>query len=465
MSDEFLRPFYPYYRDIRSTKGPVGPSVEEQRTWVKQRMENHPLAEVIELGVEFENGYQGLKTPPSKQMKRPVLDRILKATQKNYFNRQEAIILLPDMPTCYRYKWIDDAIDFNGSVKMPIHPIVLNDDVRHPKSKLHPGTIKLLPNMKFKTLWQKIQTECSDFLAVVKKVNQNLLFRGIGDDDNGPAYLAFPEINRPFGVRRINGVKTITYAECDHSFVLDWMHENDVHARLDNSVSCTSDPEQARTYSGVLSSGKWRKIYAIFPRNGFKFSWARNSHDLSSLIHWDFYTPFNHMEWEEAGPEEDDLRGSIDMDGLELDLFLDGQTTDSVDYMIADQGEPDPNEPPPRLDWYDEQDLREQLWFADYVNGDLAGALRSEHEIRISDAPYYALDWTTYRTSILNELGFKLQNRRHYLSEKRVVDDRTIINVDGRGDRAAKRRAKMLERSAAEFARIKNESNTDSDHD
>jgi len=75
------------------------------------------------------------------------------------------------------------------------------------------------------------------------------------------------------------------------------------------------------------------------------------------------------------------------------------------------------------------------------------------------------LDWTTYRTSILNELGFKLQNRRHYLSEKRVVDDRTIINVDGREDRSAKRRTKMLERSAAEFARIKNESNTDSDHD
>ena len=141
MDAEFLRPLYPYYRDIRSSKGPVGPSVEEQRTWVKHRMENHPFAEVIELGVEFENGYQGLKTPPSKQMKRPVLDRILKATQKNYFNRQEAVILLPDMPTYYQYKWIDDAIEFNGSVKMPIHPFVSDGEVRHPPPpSVHPGS-------------------------------------------------------------------------------------------------------------------------------------------------------------------------------------------------------------------------------------------------------------------------------------------------------------------------------------
>ena len=415
----FDRPFFPYYRDIRSSKGDVYPSVAEQRAWVKRRMKDHPYADVVELGVECENGYEGPDTPESERMKRPVLKKILSAVNSDPFHKETAVILLPDMPTRYQYKWIEESIEFNGAQMLRIHPFIRESRPRKPwgdNDQIPPGTIRPLPETEFRLLWKVIQTECSYFLSVVKKVNAKLLFRGVGDHDFGHAYIGFPEIDMDFTAGRINGLKTAYYPEWLYYHTLKWMKKWELDARIDNSISCTSHPEHARDYSNI-KRGKWGKIYAIFPRNGFKFSWSRNDRELTGTIWNDNFVPLDVDDWEDFDENTRFITINEEFpfsyqwnDELERHVYV-TKMPDGHHKIIDD--EVTGQEPPDDLSWF-KKELDEKLWSADYLKVDLAGALRSEHEVMIAGAAYYALDWTTYRSFILNELGFKLQNSRYY---------------------------------------------------
>ena len=378
------RPFYPYYRDIQNANRQVLPTVETQREWVRRRMADHPFAEVVEMGVEEEYSYEGPNTSSTDRMKRPVLSKIIDAT-KDFFHPANGVILIPEMPTHYRYKWIFDEFaehkDSRENVErharnwVPIHPYIRQGKERKAFIDNNPqpsGSIHLLGEMSFEELWQTIQAECTYFLGVVKKVNSHLLFRGVGEHDNGPAYIGYPENSRT--------PKTVKIEI--HNYVDGWMQKKGFAARRGNSITCTSHPEYARTFSKIVKK-KWAKIYAIFPRDGFKFSWARNAMDIITLC-------------------------------------------EGSKFQVFDQDVPRPS------DWLGnwDQSLEEKLWYADYVSVDLAGALRSENEIMISGSSYYALDWSVYRQAILKKLGFKLQNRpfarlvaeRDQRQEKGVID-------------------------------------------
>ncbi|CDL00256.1 protein of unknown function [Magnetospirillum gryphiswaldense MSR-1 v2] len=352
MTDQRL--LIPYYREIRSARGCVSPSVDVQREWVRQRAAAHPFAAVSDVGREIETRYEGPGTPEANRQPRPKLREVLKAAADN----GNSIILLPSMPKHYRYQWIADEIEQQRVPWLEIHP---QKRAGRPASrKDHGKDVRLgeaipIHGGEFNAVWKEIKRNCGWFIRSVERLNSKLLFRGTGERDHGPAFVGRPKVERrPKSSGLVN-----------HRYAIDWMKEHGFAAHRGNSVICTSNPEHARAYSDI-KQGKWRKIYAIFPFDGFDFTWSRNEREFAYVV-----------------SEED---GTLP--------FYDGDV--------------DPPKGLKNRGW--NPFLEDRLWSADYVSNDIDGALRAEHEIMISGVPYYGLDWSTYRTAVLKKLGFKLQN-------------------------------------------------------
>lgn len=413
-ADMSLRPFFPYYRDIRSAKGPVLPQVETQRAWVSQRISRHPFAKVIDLGVEIERGYQGPNTPVSERMDRPVLSKILEAIQSDEFRLESPVILVPDMPTHYQYKWIFEGF---ACTCVPIHHHlrVAKDRKRWTDGQeTPPGAVELLYEMAFDDVWERINNECSYFLNVVKKINGRLLFKCIGCGEEG---------DKDENAKKCK--KNDKDKENEKGKFLCQLGSSNPTPNInvfDNyMIICSSHPEHARSYSNSgVNMWNWKKIYAVFPRNGFKMLWSRNRHELKLS-----YNFTNYCEFENDVPRPSNWKGEWD------------------------------------------PVYEDNFWYADYVTADLVGALLSENEIEISDAAYYALDWSTYRTRILNKLGFKLQNRPYVLRQAAKNDRQPTMGVIEQlaaehakkvadaAEHQAERRRKMQEEIAALLAGLR----------
>lgn len=310
--------FVAYLRATWKQGAEVSPTVTEQRQRIIDRVAVHPHGEVVGEFTEVWRGDRKVSDPLADALrvcaeKKAVLlicdlphrdDEHLKAILRNH----------PDFPEWWtqlvsigapgtameRGRWDGDA--------SPATFIVVEE------ASDEPGTITL------DGLWERIERDCAQYLAHVCKT-RHLLIRGAFTrrDD---AYFAVP---RP---DRIPRDTPPTY----HDFVNGWLTDNGFAAHRGNSIFTTADVVMSEKFG--VEKGAGGALYAIFPCDGFAFTWSR------------YYKDFGGIFTLQAG--------------------------DNPDIH---------------------PDMPHILWKADFANWDFAGALTSGHEVMISGAPYYAIKW------------------------------------------------------------------------
>ena len=115
----------------------------------------------------------------------------------------------------------------------------------------------------YDTLVNKIKTECSDVLSVLKSTNK-VLYRGI--KGKGEAFVGRPRTDRePRDSSKINQV-----------YYNAWLKRKGIEARRDNSLFVTSH----RAFAWSFAEGNRANVYVIFPKNGFKYSWSTRHDDI-----------------------------------------------------------------------------------------------------------------------------------------------------------------------------------------
>jgi len=125
------------------------------------------------------------------------------------------------------------------------------------KEKLGGINEKLLKYFSF------IEKNCSQYLAAVKEANGRLLFRG-QDDAAQPIFVAYPRLDREPKDSDPEAQKLID----------KYLSALGFKALRSNSLFTTSSENNASNYGTV---------YAIFPKNGFEYTWSTKHDDL--VIH------------------------------------------------------------------------------------------------------------------------------------------------------------------------------------
>lgn len=133
----------------------------------------------------------------------------------------------------------------------------------------------------FEEIWAKISVECSDAIAAMKEA-RTVLYRG----RNGMEPILYSSIPTEREPRDIP-VKI-------HNIIEKWMIDNGYAARRSNSLFVVGAKIQASYYG---------EPYIIFPTNGFKFTWFKNTHDLYGYLKDRVYKGRGKLLWL-AGPFE-----------------------------------------------------------------------------------------------------------------------------------------------------------------
>lgn len=108
-----------------------------------------------------------------------------------------------------------------------------------------------------------IEKNCSEYLAAVRAANGNLLFRG-QDDASQPLFVAYPRADREPKDSDPEAQKLLD----------NYLSLCGFKALRSNSIFTSADRDQASNYGDV---------FAIFPKNGFSFTWSTKHDDL--VIH------------------------------------------------------------------------------------------------------------------------------------------------------------------------------------
>ena len=114
-------------------------------------------------------------------------------------------------------------------------------------------------NPKLLKYFSYIEKNCSEFLASVRATNK-LLFRG-QDDTEHPVFVGYPRENRSPKDSDIEAQRLFDQYLTTMGF----------KALRSNSIFTSSDDSQA---------GNYGTVYAIFPKNGFSFTWSTKEEDL-----------------------------------------------------------------------------------------------------------------------------------------------------------------------------------------
>lgn len=113
----------------------------------------------------------------------------------------------------------------------------------------------------YSSVARKIERDCSEFLTVSRaRENNRLLFRGFKS--------ARPDF---FSDRSHNDRKPRDTVPKMQEAIDNWLSKNGFTARRANSVFTTADPIVAKKYGDV---------YAVFPKNGFHYTWFQVAFDL-----------------------------------------------------------------------------------------------------------------------------------------------------------------------------------------
>lgn len=334
--------FVAYYRDIQVKRQPRDPNVSAQQEWVRDRVASHPSGSLVGEFTEFEEGWENPKA--GQPFDRPQLERAIQAAKEI-----GATLLIPDVGRKYAYPSIPLAAERNNVGWISIRPPVVRDFA--PAASQSPGVIQVWDEADdpafFQKIWKMVEVECGHFLQIVRKAKVSLLFRGM-PEVRGVVYKAVPRIDR--GPRDT--------APDLHDRIDQWMEGKGIAARRSNSIACSPHPRIAANFTQPRRDDVEKgMVYAIFPCDGFAYSWCRGEQDLAAGIYDDF-------------------------------------STERLEHI---------------------------LWRADIVEGDLAGALEAEHEVLITGGAYIAISWERFRESITKAVGFKLHNEaydEHGVTEK-----------------------------------------------
>lgn len=113
----------------------------------------------------------------------------------------------------------------------------------------------------YSSIARRIERDCSEFLTVSRaRENNRFLFRGFKS--------ARPDF---FAGRAYNERKPRDTVPKMQEAVDEWLSRNGFSALRSNSIFTTADPIVAKKYGNV---------YAVFPKNGFHYTWFQNAFDL-----------------------------------------------------------------------------------------------------------------------------------------------------------------------------------------
>lgn len=301
---------------------------EQQIAWIQARADEHPNGQLADIHVESGPGSESLK-------------KALKAC----LNRQATLLV------CYNLRdkeFIREAIHDDDIEVVLVHPP--GQSPEH-----HPGCIAAQPRdfglgpitraavqPKLDDLWKTIERECGCYLAAVRETGR-LLFRGM-TTRSADAYFALPRDDR----------KPRDTPSEFHVAATKLMAAKGFRANRNNSIFATGDAEFAEQFAeekilladlDTPTPPARGRIYAIFPSDGFAFSWSRNFRDFGGVLHARDYSRATVMQ-------------------------------DEVPHLA---------------------------WRADFASWDFDNALMSGHEVLLS-GPYYAILWRDF-SGVTNELG------------------------------------------------------------
>ena len=337
------RVFVAYYRSIQLNSGFSKPTLEQQQEELKRRLPMHSTRHLVAEFIEHELGKDG-KSSGRTQFRR-AMDEC-----KKY---GDAVLVLPRTKSTYDYKGaiLDPIEEANQRVAFIRGP--LDDDPAFQDqsswtgsaSSVSAGQFKNLPASGFSAIWSEIKANCSDILGVLRKDRTKLLYRGLGED-RGDGYVSRPLDNKPARDSKPQ----------QHQRFVDWMKGKGFEAHRGNSVYASPNPTVARNYTGwKLGDSGTPPLYAIFPCNGFKFSWSRAHPDFAVRV------------------------------------------------------EPE----------FDEVLVEDALWGADIVNKGIFDALNHEHEMLFAGVPFYALRLSTFKPQIEEALSLALHNKKAPTCDRR----------------------------------------------
>ena len=343
-----------YYRSIKTTTGFARPTVEEQKAELHRRLPQHPNRKLVAEFTEYEDKSLGRDAP------RPQLHRAIEATK----NHPNAILVLPDMKYEYFYRRSLVTPIMKSDVQMAlIRAIPQEDRMLHKQScdatpynynmrtgnlfsetvfdeEVNQGEFKDISAHDFDEIWKYVQADCSQILEILRSRRSKLLCRGLGDDR--PERLFDAYISRPMDDTPPRDISDTT-----HEQHVSWMKQWGFQAHRGNSVFITPNRMVARNFTNWnLGSSEPEPVYAIFPFNGFKYSWSRSHADFAAR----------------ADPK------------------------------------------------YGKRRVDDALWGADFAESEILDALRQQHEILFAGVPYYALRLSKFRSQIVNALKLTLHD-------------------------------------------------------
>lgn len=332
MSD---RVFVVYYRSIKQHDGEAKPTLDQQRVEFERRRTMHSSRILAEEFVEYEFGKDG------DSGSRPKLRKAIDACKKH----EDALLVLPRSKRVYNYSEpiLDPIVEAEQDFAFIRGPMPADPPFQKQSSWSGAASSVIAGQYNsvssdFSTIWPEIETNCSDILGVLRQCGTKLLYRGLGED-RGDAFISRPLDPKP----------SRDTPSHQHERLVEWMKREKFEAHRGNSVYATPNPTVATNYTvwkgGASNSST---VYAIFPCNGFKFSWSRAHPDFAVRIE----PEFNALEVEDA------------------------------------------------------------IWSADIVSEGVLDALNHEHEMMFAKVPYYALRFSKYRSQIVGELGLSLHNEK-----------------------------------------------------
>jgi hypothetical protein len=346
-----------YYRSIKTTTGFARPTVEEQKAELHRRLPQHPNRKLVAEFTEYEDKSLGRDAP------RPQLHRAIEATK----NHPNAILVLPDMKNEYFYRRSLVTPIMKSDVQMALVRTIPQEDRKFRKpdyewailekrprcsglsfdfgpapfdEKVSPGEFIDVSAHDFDEIWKYVQADCSQILEILRSRSSKLLYRGLGDDR--PERLFDAYISRPLDDTPPRDISGTT-----HEQHVSWMKQWGFQAHRGNSVFITPNRMVARNFTNWnLGSSEPEPVYAIFPFNGFKYSWSRSPADFAAR----------------ADPK------------------------------------------------YGKRRVDDALWGADFAESGILDALRQQHEILFAGVPYYALRLSKFRSQIVNALKLTLHD-------------------------------------------------------
>lgn len=271
------KPVIAYYRAVRTKAGQATPTVDQQRLELTRRLAMSPHRELIAEFIEEEIGQDG------DLLKRRQLEKVLAEVAR----LGDCIIATPRMAKkSYRYKNLPDLLTGQKVIYLR-EPLPEADrrtatDHHGHAASIAAGQIRPIGE-DFDRVWEEIEANCSDILDVLRGIGTRYLYRGVRSSTFTRAGIA-DGLCPLFVSRPMDDKPALETSPGIHGLAVDWMKANGFIAHRGNSVYVTTHPGVAQGYTERIDQDGTESVqgavYAIFPCNGYNFTWSRQFPDL-----------------------------------------------------------------------------------------------------------------------------------------------------------------------------------------